>query len=158
MIQINRKIIVNKPVKDVWKVLFGRFTEVGTWVTGVYKSRPATKEENCDRVCDTFTGKLYEKIIYKDEKNHTFKVGVKGLPSFVKKFEGGWTLKKITNSSTEAAFELKIETKGIIGAIMQFPMKSKLTKGLNTLRDDLVTWVETGKVSSKKHQELNKKK
>jgi len=91
-------------------------------------------------------------------KNDTIRVGVKGMPFFVKKFEGGWTLKKISNSSTEAAFELKIVTKGIIGAIMEIPMKSKLTNGLTTLKDDLVTWVETGKVSSKKHHELMKKR
>ena len=90
MIQIQRKIIVNKPIDDVWKVLFDGFTDVGKWVTGVYKSRPGTEEEGYDRVCTTFTGKLYETILNKDEKNHTFEVDAKGLPFFVKNFVILW--------------------------------------------------------------------
>jgi len=157
MIKIKRRIIVHKPVKEVWKVLFERFTKVGDWVTGVYTSRPGTKEEGYDRVCTTFTGKLYEKIIHKDEKNHMFVVDAKGLPFFVKEFRGVWNLKKITPTTTEATLELSIHVKGIIGAIMQIPMKSKLSKGLNELRNDLVTYVETGKISRSKQKEVNKR-
>jgi len=157
MIQIKRKIIVNKPVQEVWKVLFEDFTKVGNWVTGVYASRPGTKEEDYDRVCDTFTGKLYEKIIHKDEKNHSFEVDAVGLPFFVKQFRGKWNLKKVSPTTTEANLELTIDTKGIIGAVMQVPMKLKLDKGLNELRDDLIIFAETGKISNSKQKELKKK-
>ena len=50
------------------------------------------------------------------------------------------------------------ELKGIIGAIMQFPMKYKLEKGLNELGRDLSTYAETGKVTRSKSKELQKKK
>jgi len=158
MIKIKRTIIVHKPVEQVWKVLFERFTKVGDWVTGVYTSRPGTKEEGYDRVCTTFTGKLYEKILHKDEKNHRFVVGAKGLPFFVKEFVGAWNLKKINSTTTEATLELNIHVKGIIGAIMQMPLKSKLSKGLSELQNDLATYVETGKISHSKQREVNKRK
>jgi len=153
MINIKREIIVNKPVNDVWKVLFEGFTEVGNWVTGVYSSRPGTKEEGYDRVCDTFTGKLYETIVQKDEKNHTFEVDAKGLPFFVKKFRGKWNLKEITPTKTQATIEINIQVKGILGAIMQFPMKLKLNKGLNEIHNDLVSYTETGEISKSKQKE-----
>lgn len=158
MIQIERTITVNKPIKDVWKAVFEDFTEVGSWVTGVYASRPGTKEENYDRVCDTFTGKLYENITHKDEKNHSFEVDAKGLPFFVKEFTGKWQLNKLTPTSTEATITLILHLKGIIGAIMQTPMKSKLNAGLNELSNDLTTFVETGKISNTKKKELQKRK
>jgi len=157
MIQIKRKVVINKPIKDVWKVLFEGFNDVGNWVTGVYASRAGTKEEGYDRVCDTFTGKLYEKIINKDEKNHSFEVDAKGLPFFVKQFRGKWSLKELTPTTTEANLELTIDTKGIIGAIMQIPLKFKLSGGLNELQNDLATFTETGKISESKQKELNKK-
>jgi len=158
MIQIKRKIIVKKPVQEVWKVLFEDFTKVGNWVTGVYTSRPGTKEEDYDRVCDTFTGKLYEKIIQKNEKNYSFEVDAVGLPFFVKTFRGKWNLSQVTPTTTEATLELTIDVKGIIGAIMQVPMKSKLNKGLNELGNDLVTFAETGNISNSKQKEMNKKR
>jgi hypothetical protein len=156
MIHIKRKIIVKMPVKDVWKVLFEDFTKVGNWVTGVYSSRPGTKEEGYDRVCTTFTGKLYEKIINKDETNHSFEINAEGLPFFVNKFRGTWSLKDISPKTTEAIFEINIHLKGIIGAIMKYPTRLKLTKGLDAIEDDLKSFVETGTVSSSKKKELKK--
>jgi len=157
MIQIKRTGTINKPIDDVWEVLYGGFADVGKWVTGVYKSRPGTKEEKYDRVCTTFTGKLYEKILSTDKKNHTFEVDAKGLPFFVKKFTGGWRLQKVSANVTKATLGLKIQTKGIIGAIMQIPMKSKLNAGLNETMSDLATYVETGRVSISKQKRVKEK-
>jgi len=158
MIEIKRTGAINKPIDKVWKVLYGGFADVGKWVTGVYNSRPGTKEEKLDRVCTTFTGNLYEKIISRDEKNHTFEVDAKGLPFFVKNFTGRWSLEKVSANTTKATLTLKIQTKGIIGAIMQIPLKSKLNSGLNETLNDFATYVETGKVSKAKQKEIDNRK
>lgn len=79
MINIKRELVFKKPINDVLGVLYGDFTNVGNWATGIYHSRPCTPEEGLDRVCDTFTGKLYEKFNFVDETNHTFEVSAKGF-------------------------------------------------------------------------------
>ena len=158
MIQITKSMIINKPINDVWKLMYGEFADVGKWVTGVYSSRPVTKEENYDRVCDTFTGKLYEKLLSVDEKNYTYVVDAKGLPKFVKSFTGRWKFDKISDNKTKATLNLTIETKGILGAILQIPLKFQLNKGLNELHSDLSTYMETGKPSASKQKEIRKKK
>tara|TARA_Y100000034_G_C6871569_1_gene397993 strand:+ start:266 stop:748 length:483 start_codon:yes stop_codon:yes gene_type:complete len=158
MVKISKKIKLNKPIKDVWKVLYGGFTDVGNWVTGVYASRPGTKEEDSDRVCDTALGKLYEKITFKDEKNHEYRVEVTKNPFFIDKFSGRWKLNKLTDTSTEAEFEITVTFKGIIGMIMQFPTKFKLKSAISEIVGDLTTFVETGEISKTKQEEVNKKK
>ena len=158
MIHIKEKVKINKPIEDVWAVLYGDFANIGNWATGIYHSRPGTTDENLDRVCTTFTGKLYEKFNSVDEENYTFDVDVEGLPFFVESAHGGWTLNKIDDGSTDGTVEFQVTTKGIIGKIMQVPMKSKLTSGFRETLEDVVAYIETGKVSDKKQAELAKKK
>jgi hypothetical protein len=158
MIDLNFSVAINKPVNDVWKAVYTDFTKVGDWATGVFFSRPGKKEENADRVCKTFTGVLYEKIISKDEKNHIMHVEAKGLPFFVKSMIGGYKLREISKSETEATFFVKIKTMPLIGTIMEIPMKMQLNKALSITLDDLKNYVETGKISSKKQGEIEMKK
>jgi hypothetical protein len=68
MINLNFSVSINRPVNEVWTVVYADFAKVGDWATGVFSSRPGKKEENADRVCNTFTGVLYEKIISKRRK------------------------------------------------------------------------------------------
>jgi len=158
MIQIKKTQIIKQPLDKIWNVIYTEFTDVGKWVTGVYKSRAGTEEESCDRVCDTFTGKLYEKIVDRDEANHSFLVDVKGLPSFVAQAQGGWSLKKIDENTTEANFHFTAHTKGIIGMIMQIPMKFNLNKAVQGTLDDMSNYINSGQPSQRKQAELNKKK
>jgi hypothetical protein len=155
MIHIQRELIVRKPIKDVWAVLYGDFVNVGKWASGIYHSRPGTPEEGLDRVCDTFTGTLYEKFNFVDEENHMFEVNATGLPFFVTNTTGSWSLDEIDESTTKAVFEFKINTKGVIGTIMQIPMKSRLNKGVDRTLDDIKTYIETGEVTERKARELS---
>jgi hypothetical protein len=154
MIDLSFTASINRPVNEVWKVVYTDFTKVGDWATGVFSSRPGKKEENADRVCKTFTGILYEKIISKDEKDHTMQIEAKGLPFFVKSMIGGYRLKEISKSNTEVTFFVKIRTMPLIGTIMEIPMKMQLNKALSITLDDLKTYTETGKFSLKKREEM----
>ena len=62
MIHITREFTINKPVEEVWAVLYGDFANIGNWASGIYHSRPGTAEEGLDRVCDTFTGKVVREV------------------------------------------------------------------------------------------------
>jgi hypothetical protein len=85
-------------------------------------------------------------------------VEAKGLPFFVKSMIGGYKLREISKSKTEATFFVKIKTIPLIGTIMEIPMKMQLNKALSITLDDLKTYVETGKISGKKQGEIDRKK
>jgi hypothetical protein len=158
MINLHFTVTINRPVNEVWNVVYTKFTKVGDWATGVFSSRLGKTEENADRVCDTFTGVLYEKIISKDEKNHVMHVEAKGLPFFVKSMIGGYKLREISPSNTHVTFFVKIKTMPFIGTIMEIPMRMQLNKALSVTLNDLKTYVETGKISSKKQGEIERKR
>jgi len=157
MIELKFRTEIDKPIEDVWKVLFTNFTKVGDWVTGVYHSRPGKEGENADRVCKTFTGTLVERILSKDEENHEFRVDAKGLPFFVKSFQGGWKLNEISKSKTEAVFSGRIKTMPIIGTIMEMPMRKQFKKAFAITMQELKSYVETGEISARKEQEIAKR-
>jgi len=145
---------INKPIDEVWDVLVNQFAEIEKWATGVFESK---QTEDYDRVCKTSFGDLKEKILLKDEKQHILQFKVKGFPFFVKSAVSTLTLKEISKTETEVTVNPNIKTIPIIGTIMEIPMKMQLKKAIPGLIDDFVTYVETGKASSEKQEEINKK-
>ena len=93
-------------------------------------------------------------LIFVDEANYTYEVDATGLPFFVENTTGKWSLNKIDEDSTKATFDFKIHTKGLIGSIMQIPMKARLNKGVESSLDDIKTYIETGKVTEQKAKEI----
>ena len=150
MIQAKATGIVNKPLKDLWRVSVLEFEKVGSWATGVYRSG---KGPNHDRICDTAFGKLYENITTKDEKNHRIEIDAKGFPFFIKNAVGMWTFRKISENKTEFTVELKLLTIPVIGSVMEMFMKPKLQKALEVTAKDYITFLETGKISDRKQRE-----
>jgi len=153
---INLKIIkiVKAPIEKVWDVLINEFAEIEKWATGVFSSQ---KTEDYDRVCKTSFGNLEEKILTKDKKQHILQFKVKGFPFFVKSAVSTWTLKEISKTETEVTVNPNIKTMPIIGTIMEIPMKMQLKKAIPGLMDDFATYVETGKASKSKQEEIDKK-
>jgi len=152
MIEVKVSGIVNRPLKDLWKVSVLEFEKVGNWATGVYHS---AKGPNHDRVCDTPFGKLYENI-NTDEQNHIVNIDATGFPFFITKAKGQWAFRKISDNKTEFTLALKLKTIPIIGSIMGIFMKPKLRKALAITVEDYKTYLETGKISDRKQLEKDK--
>jgi len=158
MIDLKFNRIINKPIDDVWKCVFEDFTNAHLWATGTPTCRKGAPNEDFDRVCYTESGKLMDKIIKIDKENYMFEFSVKGLPFFVRSVVSTWKLRSITDTQTEITLGPRIEVKPVIGTIAQIPMKFAFKKLYPGLMDDLATYIETGKPSLRKQQEIDRKK
>ena len=155
MIDIKIKKTINKPIDEVWNFIIEEFSNSHKWATGTTNCRKGDASEDFDRICETETGTLMDKITNIDEVNHMFQFSVKGLPFFVRSVVSTWKLSKISNTQTEIIIGPRIEVMPIIGSIMQIPMKTALKKLYPGLLDDLAVYVETGKASPRKQKEID---
>ena len=155
MIDIKAKRKINKPIDEVWKFVIEDFPNAHKWATGTTSCRKGDASEDFDRICDTETGTLKDKITKIDDENHILEFSVTGLPFFVRSVVSTWKLNKISDTQTEIIVGPRIEVMPVIGTIMQFPMKSALKKLYPELLDDLAIYVETGKASPRKQKEID---
>ena len=155
MIDLKFKRKINKPIEHVWKFVIDEFPNGHKWATGTTYCRKGDVSEDFDRICETETGRLMDKITKIDNENHVLEFSVKGLPFFVSSVVSTWTLNKISDTQTEIILGPRIEVLPVIGTIMQIPMKMAFTKLFPGLLDDLVTYIETGKPSPRKQKEIN---
>jgi len=157
MIDLKFKRKIDKPIEEVWKFVIEEFPNSHKWATGTTNCRKGEPSEDFDRVCDTETGKLMDKITKIDNENHLFEFSVTGLPFFVRSVLSTWKLNEISNTQTEIILGPRIEIMPVIGTLMQIPMKMAFKKLYPGLLDDLAIYVETGKASPRKQKELESK-
>ena len=150
MIDLKFKRKINKPIEEVWKYIIEEFSNAHEWATGTPSCRKGEDFEDFDRVCDTETGRLMDKITNIDNENHLLEFSVKGLPFFVRSVMSSWKLNKISNTQTEIILGPRIE-------VMQIPMKIAFKKLYPGLLDDLAIFIETGKPSPRKQKEIDSK-
>jgi len=155
MIDLKFERIINKPIDEVWKFVIEEFPNGHKWAYGTTSCRKGTVSEDFDRVSETETGRLMDKITKIDNENHLLKFSVKGLPFFVSSVVSTWKLNKISNTQTEIILGPRIEVMPVIGTIMQIPMKAALIKLYPDLLDDLAIYIETGKASPRKQKEID---
>jgi len=158
MIDLKFKREINKPIDEVWTFVIDEFPNGHKWATGTTNCRKGSTFEDFDRVCETETGKLMDKITKIDNENHLLEFSVKGLPFFVRSVVSTWKLNKISNTQTEIILGPRIEVMPVIGTIMQIPMKIAFKKLYPGLLDDLTIFVETGKPSARKQKEIDNSK
>jgi len=158
MIDLKFERKINKPIDDVWKVVTDEFSSAHKWATGTTISRKGETYEDFDRVCETETGRLMDKITKIDNENHLLEFSVKGLPFFVRSVVSTWKLHKISSTQTKIIIGPRIEVMPVIGTIMQVPMKIAFKKLYPGLLDDLAIYVETGKPSPRKQKEVDCRK
>lgn len=154
MIDLKFDTTINKPIEEVWTFVIEEFANSHAWAYGTMSCRKGTESEDFDRVCDTETGRLMDTITKIDDENHVLEFSVKGLPFFVRSVVSTWKLRKLSNTQTEIILGPRIEVMPVIGTLMQIPMKIAFKKLYPGLLDDLATFVETGKPSDRKQQEI----
>ena len=74
---------------------------------------------------------------------------------FVTSLVSTWSLKKISKNKTELLINPVIKTMPIIGTLMELSMKKRFRRILREIANDLVIYLETGKVSRRKQKEIN---
>ena len=155
---IKKEILVDKPVEEVWDVLGNQFGDAYLWATGLYHSSgygdPELTGATCsNRACNTNQGHIDEVLRKFDPQNHTLQYEViKGFPFFVKSGINTWSLHK-TMSETKVSIDFTLETKGLVGAIMNPMMKMQMNKIIENVLNDFKHYVETGTPSPSKAKE-----
>ena len=155
MIDLKFDTKINKPIEEVWKYIIDEFPNAHEWAAGTNMCRKGLESEDFDRVCETETGRLMDKITKIDDENYLLEFSVKGLPFFVRSVVSSWKLTKISNTQTEIILGPRIEVMPVIGTIMQIPMKIAFKKLYPPLLEDLRIFIETGKPSPRKQKELD---
>jgi len=158
---IQKEIIVNQSIDQVWDLLGNRYGEGYKWARGLYHSEaqgnPTIEGAVCsNRACDTSFGQLDEEIrIFKPNQQLSYEV-VEGFPNFIKKGVNNWYLEKISSQQTQVKMRFVGETQGLLGLIMGPMMKMNLAKGLAGALSDFKHYAETGKPSPAKVKDIQK--
>jgi carbon monoxide dehydrogenase subunit G len=159
--KIQKEIVINKPIQDVWEVLGNQFSNAHIWGSALIHTEGSGKkltESVCDsRTCDVQgMGRIREKVLEFDPQKFalTYEV-VEGFPFFVKRGVNRWTLFPDGNS-TRLNMDAEIETKGLIGAIMNPMMKLQMSGLLSKTTEELKFYVENGTPHPRKQKALTK--
>ena len=164
--KLNKKIVINKPVADVWKVWAVEFDKASDWMATIPKSVEKTDAPKLEgasmagRICELSTkpnGPYVDELITKyDNENHLLNVTVvpknASLPIVQNKLES--SLKQLGNDKTEVILDVDIELK-TIGKILSPVVKGALAKGFDELLEELKYYVEEGKPHPRKVKKIN---
>lgn len=154
MLDLKFERTINKPIQEVWKVVFEDFANAHLWATGTPTCRAGEDFEDFDRICETETGTLKDTITNVDHDNYLFEFSVTGLPFFVRSVVSTWRLYEVSDTQTRIVLGPRIEVMPVIGTLAQVPMKMAFKKLYPGLLDDLVTFIETGEPSIRKKKEV----
>ncbi len=154
MIDLKFKRTINKPIGEVWSFVADEFHNAHKWAFGTVSCRKGDASDDFDRISETETGVLKDKITRLDAHNHVLEFSVTGLPFFVSSVVSTWKLHEISDRQTEIVLGPRIEVMPVIGTILQLPMKMMFKKLYPGLLDDLAIYIETGKPSPRKQKEV----
>lgn len=164
-----KTVIINKPVKQVWKVAAEDFAHAGQWMTGVFHSSEFGKSDiehaPCSgRVCvlenKTNGLKAEENILKFDAQNHTLvfevipvKEGGTGLP--LTKNTVTLKLDQVNENQTKVFWYCDFEVTRI-GKLLSPLLRIGVGFAFKGILNDLKVFVETG-TPSKRKQKFNEK-
>ncbi len=159
---INKEIIIDKPVQEVWEIVGNQFGDAYIWARGLDHSKGHGESGFEGASCSNRTcqvpgfGKIKEAIRQFDQINHVLSYEVEeGFPGFISSAVNTWRLDAL-GQKTKVTMNLVMKTKGIKGAIMGPMMKMNLNKLIDGVVSDLKTYAETGRPSVYKTKELDK--
>ena len=148
--------IIDAPLENVWQVSAQDFEHIDRWDANVKASRQSGAADNGEpvggRVCALYSGsEIVENFVEFDENHHRFVYEItKGLPGFVISARNTWTHEAISPSKTRLTMNVTMNVKGVLGTIMQTPMKFQMGKVLRNVQEELKHFVETGKPHPRK--------
>jgi Polyketide cyclase / dehydrase and lipid transport len=158
---IEKEIIVNKNIKDAWKVLGIDFANASKWASAVNHSEGSGDKFNgstcSERGCSTTMGSIKEKLYEFSNENYSLAYEVaEGMPSMVKYSTNTWRLFDLGNEKCKLQIKMDIRMGGFFGSFLQPIMKLQMSKMGNHLVEDFAYYVENGKPHPRKLKALNK--
>ncbi len=158
---IQKEIIVNKGIKDAWKVLGIDFANASKWASAVSHSEGNGGKFNgstcSERGCSTTMGSIKEKLYEFSNENYTLAYEVaEGMPSIVKYASNTWKLVDLGNEKCKLQITMDIRMNGFFGSLLQPVMKLQMSKMGNQLVEDFAYYVVNGKPHPRKLKALSK--
>ena len=163
--RIVKKIKINKPINQVWKVWAEDFDRAGIWMAQVdhtIQKVNGTKIEEAPmigRVCN-FTpnpngAKAIEDIIFYDPNNHkmNLRVVAENVPIPLKQNIFKTSLKELSDNQTEIEVEANIELKWK-GYFLYPIIKKGFNKSYRELLEELKYFIEKDKVHPRKQKKI----
>lgn len=146
---IEKEIIVNKNIKDAWKVLGIDFANASKWASAVNHSEGNGEKFNgstcSERGCSTTMGSIKEKLYEFSNENYSLAYEVaEGMPSMVKYATNTWRLVDLGNGKCKFQIKMDIRMGGFFGSLLQPIMKLQMSKMGNHLVEDFAYYVENG--------------
>ena len=163
MIVIEKKVQINAPISDVWKVSAIEFENIDQWDGNVRTSESLgasrTSAPISGRVCHMYSGgKTKERFVEFDENVYSFAYEIaQGLPGFVVSAHNHWSHSAISSSETQLSMRVVMHVKGILGFLMQVPIKAQMAKVLTKAQEELKYYIENGRAHPRKQKKLKKK-
>jgi hypothetical protein len=164
-IEVKRESTIDATVEELWQVLSGGYTDVGSWASLVNWSKPNPEAiEILDgaptggRICDVpGFGRTDERIIRFDVESHTigYSVIAEKIPGFVSNVQNIWSLREAGPEATRVSSNLTADVRGIRGVVGPM-MKSRFGKAVDRSTEDLRVYAETGDVSEHKRRRQDK--
>lgn len=159
--EVQKEIIVNKSVQEVWEVLGNQYAQAYKWARGLYHSEgegaPLIPGATCNnRSCDTSFGQIREEVrVFEPNQQLSYEV-IEGFPGFVKKGVNNWYIKEVSPGKTKVQMHFVGDTQGLMGMVMGPMMKMQLSKGLGEVLGDFKYYVEQGRPSPEKIKDNQK--
>ena len=152
---IEKEILVNKCIKDAWKVLGVDFANASKWASAVNHSEGSGEKFNgstcSERGCSTTMGSVKEKLYEFSNENYSLAYEVsEGMPSMVKYATNTWKLVEVGENKCKLQITMDIRMGGFFGSLLQPIMKMKMSKMGNHLVEDFAFYVENGTPHSRK--------
>lgn len=152
---IEKEIVINKSIKDAWKVLGLDFVNASKWASAVNHSEGSGENFNgshcSERGCSTIMGSIKEKLYEFSNENHSLAYQVTaGMPFMVTHASNTWKLIALGESKCKLQISMDIRTSRFLGLLLEPIMKIQMSKMGNHLVEDFAYYVETGKPHPRK--------
>jgi hypothetical protein len=158
---IEKEILINKSIKDAWKVLGVDFANASKWASAVKHSEGSGEKFNgstcSERGCSTTMGSIKEKLYEFSNENYFLAYEVsEGMPSMVKYATNSWKLVKVGENKCKLQIIMNITMSGFFGSLLQPIMKMQMSKMGNHLVEDFAFYVENGTPHPRKLKAVKK--
>ncbi|MEM8983011.1 MAG: SRPBCC family protein [Pseudomonadota bacterium] len=161
-VAIEESTAIDAALEDVWKVSAHDFEHIDRWDANVRSSQqngsPKSDAPVGGRVCNMYNGReTVENFVEYDESKHRFAYEItKGLPGFVISARNTWTHDAASPGKTRLTMNITMQVEGILGTLMQAPMKSQMGKVLRNAQEELKHYIETGRPHSRKLKKMKR--
>lgn len=157
-IHVQRELVINKNVEEVWEVMGNQFAQVHLWSTNFKDSKPGGSPrfsglDYSERITQTDRGETIQELDSFNSDTHTLAYHItKGAPGIAKHASAVWSLKSSELNKTIVILEFNMETKGLIGFLMTPLIKIGMGKSAVEIAEDLKHYVETGVAHTRKEK------